>query len=204
LLAGTLGVLYWWRAPADGSRSEGEGTRYSVTRQPGAPGHQSIPVDQIALFETNTPQTVMSGGLSGLGIVGTVLGGVTTLCVADPKSCFGSCPTFYLEGGGPARPAAEGFSDSIARALEASDLDALFGAQVGGPQLVVTMRNEALETHAVRRLRLWVAARPAGGRVLADPGGTFYPASDFARPNGCQAPEGDCRSGIADLDALER
>ncbi len=122
----------------------------------------------------------------------------------DPKSCFGSCPTFYVEGGNPDRPDAEGFSSSIARALEARDLDALFGASASGRTLVMTMRNEALETHAVRRLRLLVAARPPGGRVLADPAGAFHPASGFERPRACRAPEGDCLAAIGAFDAIER
>ncbi len=53
---------------------------------------------------------------------------VTAYCIANPKACFGSCPTFYLEDEGgrePERPQAEGFSESIARVLEARDIDAL-------------------------------------------------------------------------------
>jgi hypothetical protein len=86
--------------------------------------------------------------------------------VADPKGCFGSCPTFYLEGGGSDRPRAEGFSAAIARVLEERDVDALGAARRGGERVALTMRNEALETHAVRRVRL-LAAPPAAGRDLA-------------------------------------
>jgi hypothetical protein len=204
LRSGELYVLDSWSLSTDRSRIDGTGVAYSVAREPGESRSQSISVDEIALLEANTPETVFSGGLSALGVATTVLGGVTAVCIADPKSCFGSCPTFYVEGGDPDRPDAEGFSASIARVLEARDLDALFGAEVNGRSLELTMRNEALETHAVRRLRLLVVARPPGGRVLADPDGVFHPASDFARPQNCRAPEGSCLAAVDAFDAIER
>src|SRR5207247_7849647 len=102
--------------------------------------------------------------------------------------------TFYVtDGRGPVLQA-EGFSSSIVPSLEARDLDALFRAHPAGRDVVVTMKNEALETHVVREVRLLVARRPPDGRVFATPEGTFWEASDVREPLECRADEGDCRA----------
>lgn len=204
LHSGGLCVLDRWSLSSDRSRLQGDGVCYAASREPEGRGPRSIPLEQVALLEANTPQTAANGGLTALGLATTVLGGITTVCVADPKSCFGSCPTFYVDGGDPDRPGAEGFSESIARALEARDVDALFDADVEGRVLALTLRNEALETHAVRRLRLLAAVRPPGGRVLADPTGGFHPALSFTAPTTCLASEGSCLPAVQSLDAVER
>jgi hypothetical protein len=96
---------------------------------------------------------------------------VTAFCIADPKACFGSCPTFYLEGAGGAPIHAEGFSSSVAPSLEARDVDALYRARpAANGAVTVTMKNEALETHVVRHVKLLAAARPTGGACAGDPG----------------------------------
>jgi hypothetical protein len=92
---------------------------------------------------------------------------MTAVCAANPKTCFGSCPTFYVSDGKHAMLQAEGFSSSIAPSLEARDVDALYRVHPSGREFIVTMKNEALETHFVRRVRLLAAKRPVGGRVLA-------------------------------------
>jgi len=201
---GELYVLDSWKAAADGSRLEGTGSRYSVTRAPLGAGPQSIPIGSIALVETNVPERVTSVAAGLLGALTVVMGTVTGICASNPKSCFGSCPTFYLDEAGQGRPEAEGFSESIARALEARDVDALFTARPQGRRFAITMRNEALETHAVRRVRLLAADRPSGGRVLAGADGRYHPATGFASPAECRAPEGDCRAAVAALDGHER
>jgi hypothetical protein len=83
-------------------------------------------------------------------------------------------------------------------------VDALFGVDARGRRLEVTMRNEAYETHAVRRLRLLAAPKPAGGRVLASPDGRFHPAVDLSAPLECRAAEGDCVAETRALDSRER
>ena len=204
LKSGELYVLDSWRVASDGSRIEGTGTRFTVLRKPAGSGSQSIPVDSIALLETNSPERVSSVALGVLGAMTVVMGALTGVCVADPKACFGSCPTFYLDESGQGRPEAEGFSESIARALEARDVDALFTARPTGRRFALTMRNEALETHAVRRVRLLASERPRGGRVLAGNDGRYYPATGFASPEWCQAPEGNCLAALTEHDGEER
>ena len=203
--SGELYVLSEWRTSADGSRVLGTGARYSIARVAGPSGSVSIPIKDVALFETDRAEAVAKGATTALGATTTVLGAVTLLCVADPKSCFGSCPTFYLDGAGPdARPVAEGFSASIARVLEASDVDAIGAAPAAGGRFALGMRNEAYETHAVRRVALLAAERPAGGRVLAAPDGRYYPASALQAPRACRAAEGDCLASVRERDGIER
>jgi hypothetical protein len=99
---------------------------------------------------------------------------------------------------------AEGFSESFARVLEARDVDALPRTEGTGRRFTLTMRNEALETHAVRRVRLLVAPRPAGGRILAGTDARFYPAVALTVPSRCHAAEGDCLAAVATAGGLER
>ncbi|HEY8231018.1 MAG TPA: hypothetical protein VIJ10_00010 [Vicinamibacteria bacterium] len=203
--SGELYVLASWQAAPDGSSVTGSGTLYSVERLAGATGHVSIRTDEVALFETNTPQGVTPAGAVILSIWATIAGTVTVACVADPKSCFGSCPTFYADGDDPSgRPVAEGFSASIARVLEARDVDAIGPGPARGGRFGLTMRNEAFETHAVRRVRLLAAARAAEGRVLAGSDGLFYPASGPRAPIECRAAEGGCLPAVVLADAVER
>jgi hypothetical protein len=121
----------------------------------------------------------------------------------DPKACFGSCPTFYLDGDDD-RPQAEGFSKSVARILEARDIDALYHARPGGTHFGITMRNEALETHAVRSVRLLAATRPPGGRVLATRDGVFHSVAMLHPPSSCLASDRDCLSHVLSMDGHGR
>ena len=203
MVSGELFILDSWRVSDDGARLTGTGTRYSMRREPMGSGPVSIAVSDVALVETNRPDKVGSGGTAVLAVMSTVFGGLSFYCLANPKSCFGSCPTFYLDGDDE-RPVAEGFSASIARALEARDVDALGPTASGQRRLRVTMRNEAFETHVVRRVRLRVAERPPGGRVLAGVDGRFYPATRLVAPRSCRGDEGDCLAGLAAVGGEER
>ena len=171
--SGELLVLDSWKLTADRSTLLGEGTRYTVLREPRDSGAQTLATADIALLETNDHEKVSSLAVGGLSTLSVVFGTLSIACLADPKSCFGSCPTFYLENDAE-RPRAEGFSASIARTLEARDLDALEDAHPVAGRLSLHMRNEAQETHAVRRVRVLSVPRPKGARVFADGAGHFH------------------------------
>ena len=203
LRSGELVVLLSWSLTSDGARLIGDGTRYDAARLPVATGPQSLAREDIALLETNDPQKVSSLAVFGLSALTVFFGAVSGICLADPKSCFGSCPTFYADDRDP-RPLAEGFSASVARVLEARDVDALPDLEPRGGRLALTMRNEALETHAVRRLRLLAVPRPPGTHVLATARGTFHALERLTTPARCRAPEGDCREALAHEDGRER
>ena len=202
LSSGELIVLDDWKLSPDGSRLSGTGQVYTVAREPkGGPGRQDVSTADVAVLETTSSKSMFSAGMGVMATTTVLLGAATVACVASPKSCFGPCPTFYVDGAGgrpgePERPQAEGFSASIARVLEARDVDALGLARPGGAQVGITMRNEALETHAVRRVLLLAAPRPPGGRVLAGADDRFYPTPALVPPLSCRAPEGDCLAAL--------
>jgi hypothetical protein len=208
LKSGELLALRTWKVTPGEDRLAGEGQAYTVAREKkGPPGRHDVTLADVALLETNSPESVTSLGLGLIATTTFVLGGITGYCAINPKGCFGSCPTFYVEGAGgrePERPQAEGFSESIARALEARDLDALLVDRPGGSDVAVVMRNEALETHAVRGVRLLAAPRPPGGRVLAGTGDRLYPVPALVPPLACRAPEGECREALRTVDGRDR
>jgi hypothetical protein len=203
--SGELYLLGSWQVDGARTRIDGEGTRYTAAREARETGRQSIPVADVALLEVDRPESIASGGLGALAFMTTLFGTLTAVCAADPKGCFGSCPTFYADDHATGRPLAEGFSSSIARSLEARDVDALFAfAPRGGRRLELTMRNEAFETHAVRRVRLLAFPRPSGGRVLRSPDGAFHEAFELRAARSCRAAEGDCGPALAAWDGEER
>ena len=200
MMSGDLLLLRDWRVSDGGDRLSGVGDRYDSTRvlrTKDAP--MDVALTDVALLETTTGTSQFSAGLGFLGTVGFVVSAVTLYCTTNPKSCFGSCPTFYVErpdGAEPDRPQAEGFSESIARVLEARDVDALVLARPAGSRVAVVMRNEAMETHAVRRVHLLAAPQPPGGRVLAGTDDRLHAALTLAPPRECRAPEGDCLGAV--------
>lgn len=201
--SGELYVLESWRVDDATRTIAGHGTRYTALREQGERADLHIPMDAIALLETSRARTAYPGGLQALAVMTTVFGTLATICAASPKSCFGSCPTFYAEGGGDL-PQAEGFSASISHSLEERDVDHLYRVHPTGRELAIVMRNEALETHAVRSVRLLALPRPRGGRVFASPDGRFHLARAALAPTECDAAEGDCLAAVQALDHRER
>ena len=162
----------------------------------------TIPVDSVVVFETNAKEGLnpLTTALATTLIVTVVVVGT----VAVLKAIFGSCPTFYAEGTSDSLPQAEGFSSSIAPALEATDVDALYRVRPVRGGVAITMRNEALETHVVRSVCLLAAPRPPGGRVVAMTTGGFRRATALVPARSATAPEGDCTAALAALDGVER
>jgi len=203
MLNGSLFMLRPWKLTDNGDFLVGRGQKFDAQRARVGEGEFWVAVNDIALAESSDNATAGMGGASGLAFLTTTFGTLAAVCALDPKACFGSCPTFYVNGHSGA-PDAEGFSQSIARVLEARDIDALPNAHPQDGSLSILMRNEALETHAVRRVRLLAAARPIGSRVLATPDGRFFLSSALAEPLACQAAEGDCRPAVLARDRNER
>lgn len=162
-------------------------------------GHR-ISIDSVALFESDNPEVAIVASMGLYHAWTVVWGAVTVMCMADPKSCFGSCPTFYVDGEDADRPRAEGFSSSIARRLEARDIDDLGLRRDGGATLTLNMLNEAWETHVVRSVRLQVVPAPAGTDVVASSEGRFHALRGGQAPTRCSASGGDCRTALAALD----
>ncbi|MFW6087060.1 MAG: hypothetical protein ACODAG_07645, partial [Myxococcota bacterium] len=162
-------------------------------------GSQMIPFGDIVLIETNKPRTVINTGAPILGVTTAVSMGTTVFCAASPKTCFGSCPTFYAELEGEPTLLAEGFSASVARVLEETDVDSLHGVRAGGGHFDLEMRNEALETHFVRSARL--LALPVGEGPVMRSGAAFHRVSTPVAPKRCRGSAGNCREAVSALDA---
>lgn len=202
LMSGELLVLQRWTEQPGDSTLAGRGIRYDQRRQPVAPFDGTIAIDSIALLETTRSKTERPFGTVLLTGYTVMAGAMTIYCLADPKSCFGSCPTFYVEGDDD-RPVAEGFSASVARALEATDVDDIGSVTVVGREFHLTMRNEALETHSVRSVRLLVAPRPERGAIVRAADDSYLLAVGWAGPTSCRARDGDCLAPLAGRDGRE-
>lgn len=187
----------------EGSRTvHGTGRLLDAYRQAGPERSHRVAVDSVALFESD--ERTVPGPMAAITMMTAVHGVMTAFCASNPKACFGSCPTFHASDGARDLLVAEGFSASVAPALEATDLDALDRVVSRDGRLVLTVTNEALETHVVRGADLLVAARPAGGRVLADAEGRLWRTGAPRAPDSAAGEEGDCRAALAARDAAER
>ena len=201
---GYVYVLQSWSWNDSSGAVTGFGTLFDADRHGvGPPTAVRLPRDSVALFETNVSH--VSGASIALAVMTGVTAAVAIACAANPKACFGSCPTLYApDSSGNLLLQAEGFSASIAPALEAVDLDALYRARPASREFSLRLTNEALETHVIRYADLLAAPRPPNGRVFAVPGGGFRQATTLTPPSLCSAAEGDCRAAVAAFDARER
>jgi hypothetical protein len=199
---GSVYVLEHWQVDSAGAMISGQGTLYDASRIAISTGPVSFPTDSVALFETNVVRT--SGQNAAITVMAGITAAVAGICLASPKTCFGSCPTFYVDDGTGPYLHAEGFSASIAPALEATDVDALARARPRGRDFTVRLTNEAFETHVIRYVDLLAAPRPAGGDVAQAIDGRFLGFVEARPATSCSAPEGDCREALAAFDRRER
>lgn len=141
-----------------------------------------IPLDSIVAMEsfrtaTSQPATTLSWGIPIALVVG-----VSLYCAANPKACFGSCPTFYSDSSGAFALEAEGFSYSIAPLLEARDVDRLAARPAEDGVLWLEVRNEALETHYINHVEILRVEHRPDEFVLPDAGGGPIGASRLVAP----------------------
>ncbi len=199
---GEVYVFSEWRVDETRGIVWGIGDRFDANRVKLSSGQLSVELDSVAIFETNSTDT--SPAVAALTVVTGASLALTVFCMANPKACFGSCPTFYLSDNETGVPQAEGFSASIAPAFEATDVDALYGAMPTSRVFDIRMTNEALETHVVRRVDLLAAPRPEGGRIVATGDGRYLQAIGLSEPVSCHGPEGDFVASVRAFDGVER
>jgi hypothetical protein len=179
LLDGRVYILSPWKFDARARTVSGPGELLGINRELMAKNTFTLSLDSVALFETNVVKT--SGAAPALALITGASVALTIYCAANPKACFGSCPTFYVSDGERPVLQAEGFSASVTRALEARDIDALFRARPTSRDFAVQMKNEALETHVVRYVEV-LPPRPQGVVSLRLPDGVFWQAQRSLRP----------------------
>jgi hypothetical protein len=140
----------------------------------------AIPFDDIVIIETNDKGSNPGVAVMILTALATVP--IAIYCVTNPKACFGSCPTFYVENDSTSKLVAEGFSSSITKSLEAKDIDHIDLQQKSGTPLSITVKNEALETHMIGSINLIACEKKGGSHVLQDTDGDFYATQNFEAP----------------------
>ncbi len=202
MLDGRVYILSPWQVDSQTKTVSGPGELLGINRGVITKNTFTLPLDSVALFETNVVKT--SAAVTALAFISGASVALTIYCATNPKACFGSCPTFYVSDGERPVLQAEGFSASVTRALEARDIDALHRARPISRDFVVQMKNEALETHVVRYVDVLAALRPQGGRVFATSDGAFWQAQKIVEPNRAIAPEGDCLAALHAFDGIER
>ncbi|MBK9246616.1 MAG: hypothetical protein IPM69_00510 [Ignavibacteria bacterium] len=185
----------------------GSGTRYDFNRYKITEGLMSIPIDSVSVFETNkkieiSPETGRIVALTLMAAVEITLG---IICISTPKACFGSCPTFYMNADDNYQYAdAEGFSNAISPSMEYGDIDALHNPPLKDNLFTITMKNEALETHCVREVKLLAYPRKKGERIFHTPQDEFFRCSSTFSISKATASEGDITELLHTIDAKER
>lgn len=187
------GGLYVFRNSkirANAEEITGKAYYFNAQRQQDPLRPYTIGKDSIAIIESNN--LITSAPFQGLMVFTGASLALSGFCAARPKACFGSCPTFYSSGKNP-QLKAEGFSSSFSPALERKDVDALTGLNPDGSSLQLTMKNEALETHVVRRADLLaVPAASDSGRIYRSRDGTFWSINQQFKPAECRSENGSC------------
>jgi hypothetical protein len=199
---GNVFVFDTWSSDRSRKTIEGTGVLRSPMRDMLGSGKYSVGIDSVLIVETNQLST--SGTVTALTIFMGITGIVAAYCAVNPKTCFGSCPTFYVNEIDSLRPRAEGFSASIAPSLEATDCDALGDIPLASKRVAIEMRNEALETHVVRTVNLLAVPKREGSMIYKDDHGSFRECTDLLPPSRASAEEGDCLALLRAADYRER
>jgi len=185
---------------------EGFGSGFDFNRKKISEGKISVAIDSVAIFETNKKLgKTESKRITALTILAGVDVAVGVFCLTNPKTCFGSCPTFYINEEDNFHYAdAEGFSSAIAPSMEYFDIDALNNQKVTGKTFSLTMKNEALETHMVKNVKLFAFPRENDQRVYQSPVNDFYVCENIYQLTKAHGPEGDLTSLLKFPDRQER
>jgi hypothetical protein len=196
----------FWKVDSSLNIVRGKGTRYDFNRKLIFKGIIHIPIDSVAIFATNkkiqNPEETRIAALSILAGLDVLL---SIVCIASPKACFGSCPTFYMnENDNFHFSDAEGFSNAISPSMQYYDIDALNNGQILHNKFSITMKNEALETHCVKDVKLFAYPRIDGERVYQSPTNEFYLCKNVYPLSLATANEGDITQLLENKDRQER
>ena len=203
---GDLYVLHdSWKIDTLKQTIAGHGEKYNYNRRLLNTDEFTIPIDSVAIFETNkklegTEESRIKG-LSVLAGLDVVLG---VICLTVPKACFGSCPTFYTNPNDNFHDAnAEGFSNAVTPSLEYTDIDDLKHVQKSSSQFSLWMKNEALETHCIKDITILAVPTNAGESALQGADGQFYISGKKYPPAKAVVDGVEITSKLRDDDRIE-
>ena len=195
----------WEINPAEDSII-GNGKDFNLQRNLSKEGKIAVDLKEIAIIETNQLSQIQDRykkRLARLTILTAADAALGLLCITTPKACFGSCPTFYINGNNNLHYSdAEGFSSCISPSLEKNDIDAL-NYKFSGDQFKLTMKNEALETHAVNQIQLLAAEVIPGKSVFHGFNDKFYSCSAIYDCNNAFVNSSDISAKIKGIDDYE-
>lgn len=186
---GDVYLLKNWEIDPEKKEIKGRGELYDFNRDLKTISDFNIAYDKIALIETNVLEESMIS--TWFTVLTVVHGAITVFCLTNPKMCFGSCPTFYAWDGDQMTLQAEGFSSSIARSLEAKDIDHLYSTKPTGRDFELKVTNEAMETHVIRYINLLAGKHNEGNRVHLTRQNEFYETSGSIPPSVVMSENGD-------------
>lgn len=200
--SGAVYVLNKWTVDSVMNTVSGRGRLFDTYRKKSEQGMFTVDIDSVAIFETNKVRP--SGSIAAMSIITGISVAATIYCIANPKACFGSCPTIYTYDGENEVLQAEGFSSSIAPSLEATDIDILHNPVQNDKAFRLLVKNEALETHIIRSLDLLAVQRKPNSRILLGIDGRFYQTKTPIKPQSCSSGADDFLEEVSYLDGKER
>lgn len=169
-----------WKISADEKTIDGTGILYDHNRSIKKEGPISTQIDDIVLFETNRKLNYKERIIAGRTLLIGLDVALGVVCIIDPKICFGSCPTFYIDETKDVYFSdAEGFSSAILPRKEYLDIDALSHTVKGGTEFDITMKNEALETHCINHVDLYAVPKLPNFNIFQSPKNKFFNCSQM-------------------------
>lgn len=203
---GNVCVFNSWSLTPNGDTIAGQGKLFDLQRKEIEDGKLNVAIDQIAIIETNQLDQIKDKTNSRVARLSILTGAdalLGFLCLTNPKACFGSCPTFYINGFENVHSSnAEGFSSSISPALEKNDIDAL-NFRTPANHFKLTMKNEALETHAVNEIKLIAAEVETGKSVYHSFNDKFYQSNFEVECSRAQVNDKTITQMVRDIDDSE-
>ena len=195
-----------WQVDSAQFYISGEGTRYDYNRNKIFQGKLIILLDSVAIFENNNKilnsESSRNNALTNLMTLDVLLG---IVCITNPKAFFGSCPTFYINEHDDFYYAdAEGFSNAILPSLEYFDINALNNEENTDNIFSITMKNEALETHCVKDVKLYAYPRNKDERIYQSRDNDFYLCKNYYKVNQATEYQGHITYLVNSKDREER
>lgn len=177
---GSLYLLTTWNINDQQKIISATGDLYDPNRRLVRAGKFVIPFDDIQVLETNDPST--NPGVATMVVMGLATIPMSIYCLVQPKACFGSCPTFYVQSDNKEVLFGEGFSSSICKALEETDVD-LINLPIDQQPARITVKNEALETHVIQYVNLLAFDKKPEERIIQSNDGDYYKIDSLQNPS---------------------